>query len=178
MRLYKCFDKGLINRYGVKFELNKLYHTDGEIKFGNDGNGFHMCTYLEDTFRYFDAMNGEVEVCLVNGTGDYVKRDDENNDSFDMYVYENMVIEHIYTREELFDYAMNLPEHRLKRFISLYRFTEEERRRLIDKYRGNSYILNFIDYYQNGNDKAFDSEYDKKAKIRSWLNLKKVLNLI
>ena len=44
---FKCFNKGLINRYGMQFELNKVYHCDGEIIFGNHGNGFHMCKYLE-----------------------------------------------------------------------------------------------------------------------------------
>ncbi len=163
MRLYKCFKKGLVNRYGVKFELNKMYHTDGEISFGNDGNGYHMCTYLEDTLRYFNAMNGEVEICLVDGSGKYIKRDDEDNDFFDMYAFENMVILHVYSRSEIFEYAINLPEYRLKRFISLYKLTDDEKSRMIDKYNGNSDILKYIDYYQNGNKEAF-SNGDKKYK--------------
>ena len=44
---YKCFNKGLINRYGKKFEVGKIYHQDGDIKFGINGNGFHMCSNLE-----------------------------------------------------------------------------------------------------------------------------------
>lgn len=30
---YKCFDKGLINRYGEKFEIGKIYHVVGIVKF-------------------------------------------------------------------------------------------------------------------------------------------------
>lgn len=30
---YKCFDKGLINRYGKKFEIGKIYHVVGIVKF-------------------------------------------------------------------------------------------------------------------------------------------------
>ena len=40
---YKAFDKGLINRYGTKFEVGKIYIAEGAIKFGNQGNGFHLC---------------------------------------------------------------------------------------------------------------------------------------
>ena len=74
---YKCFDKELINRYGTIFEVGKLYHSDNEIKFGNDGNGFHVCKRLEDTLRYFDAMNGEVDIAKVKCYGNYQKYEDE-----------------------------------------------------------------------------------------------------
>ena len=43
-----------------KFELYKLYSTEGKIKYGLEGNGYHFCKYLEDTLRYYDAMNDEV----------------------------------------------------------------------------------------------------------------------
>ena len=61
---FKVFDYGLINRYGFKYELNKTYHTDGELRFGIDGNGFHMCKNIEDTLRYFDAFNDNIRICL------------------------------------------------------------------------------------------------------------------
>ena len=60
---YKCFNEDLTNRYGFKFEVGNTYKVDGIIKFGIDGNGFHMCERLEDTLRYFDAMNLDVSVC-------------------------------------------------------------------------------------------------------------------
>ena len=73
---YKCFNKGLTNRYGYKFEVGKEYIRTGEIKFGNNGNGFHFCKNIEDTFRYFNAMEEEVEICLVIGHGTYEKYED------------------------------------------------------------------------------------------------------
>ncbi len=57
---YKCFNSDLTNRYGSKFEVGKTYHAKGDIKFGNNGNGFHMCKNMEDTLRYFDAFNDNV----------------------------------------------------------------------------------------------------------------------
>ena len=58
------FNDDLTNRYGTKFEVGKTYHANGDIKFGNDGNGFHMCKNIEDTLRYFDAFNDNIRICL------------------------------------------------------------------------------------------------------------------
>ena len=66
---YKCFNKDLLNRYGKKFRLGKIYITEGSIKFGNSGNGFHLCKNMENTFRYFDAMNENVDICKVRASG-------------------------------------------------------------------------------------------------------------
>ena len=38
---FKCFEKGIINRYGQKMELDKMYEIKGEPKFMKQG--FHMC---------------------------------------------------------------------------------------------------------------------------------------
>ena len=54
---YKGFNKDFTNRYGDKFEIGKIYHADSEIKWGNKGNGFHLCTNIEDCFRYVDPNN-------------------------------------------------------------------------------------------------------------------------
>ncbi len=77
---YKCFNKGLINRYGTKFCIEKTYHCDKQIKFGNNGHGFHVCKRLEDTLRYFDAMNKEVDICIVECYGKYDKQEDDYYD--------------------------------------------------------------------------------------------------
>ena len=53
---YKCFNENLTNRYNTKFEIGKIYHVNGNIKFGNNGNGFHICKNLEDTLRYFNSF--------------------------------------------------------------------------------------------------------------------------
>lgn len=89
---YKCFNDDLTNRYGTKFEVGKTYHANGDIKFGNDGNGFHMCKNIEDTLRYFDAFNDNIRICLVYGFGEFNEYDDEYNGYYDMYSYEYLTI--------------------------------------------------------------------------------------
>ena len=64
---YKCFNKDMTNRYGVAFLVGGIYSSDKVPKFGNEGHGFHFCKNLEDTFRYFPAMEEEVSVCMVRG---------------------------------------------------------------------------------------------------------------
>ena len=47
IKCYKAFNKDRTNRYGMKFEEGKAYHTDGDIKCGLiyeafNGNGFQV----------------------------------------------------------------------------------------------------------------------------------------
>ena len=75
---YKAFDSKTNNRYGMHFEESKVYKVDGDIKFGNHGNGYHMCSRLEDTLRYVD-MNDDFVIAEVIGFGDMVLSEDEYN---------------------------------------------------------------------------------------------------
>ena len=161
---YKCFDKGLINRYGIKYEVGKLYHCDGQITFGNNGNGFHVCKRLEDTLRYFDAMNKEIDIAKVKCYGKYEEYEDDYNGYYDMYAYEYMEIEKVLTREEIINYGLKLYEFRAKRFISLYKLTPEEINLFKEKYQNNIDILNTIAYYQEG-DKEVYNHYIKSRKL-------------
>ena len=90
---YKCFNKDLINRYGKKFEVGKIYIASGILMFGNKGNGFHLCKNIEDTFKFFDTSNKDICVCKVTGSGNIIKYDDEDTEYFDMYCVEEIKIE-------------------------------------------------------------------------------------
>ena len=92
---YKCFNKDKTNRYGMPFEDNTHYHMDGDINFGNDGNGFHMCTHLSDVFRYFDTKNDNFIVAKVIGWGEYQKRDlpDDFEGYYDMFCVSDIYID-------------------------------------------------------------------------------------
>ena len=57
---FKCFNKGLVNNYNKSFRINEIYHINNKINYGINGNGFHMCTNLEDTLRYYDTFNKNV----------------------------------------------------------------------------------------------------------------------
>ena len=75
---FKAFDSKTNNRYGMHFEEKKVYSVDGNIKFGTCGNGYHMCTNLEDTLRYVDNYD-DIVIGEVIGFGDIDQYDDEYN---------------------------------------------------------------------------------------------------
>ena len=149
---FKCFNRGLVNRYGEKFEPGIKYHAPGEIKYHQ--NGFHMCANLEDTLRYFDAMNDEVEIARVLGFGSIDTYDDEYNGFYDMYATEYMEILQVLSHDEIINYALKLTPERVKRFISLFKLTKEEQETFKGKFNNPS-VLMTLEYYQNNNDKVY-----------------------
>lgn len=162
---YKCFKKGLVNRYGIKFEIGKIYHCDKEIKFGNDGHGFHMCKRMEDTFRYFDAFNNEIDICLVTGYGKYDTCDDDYYDYYDMYAFEYMTIDKVLSREEIIAYGLSLDTYRVRRFIQTFKLSPKEIIMFKKQFKNDYETLNYLAYYQDGNVNAFDEKYTKQRKL-------------
>lgn len=157
---YKCFNKNLLNRYGKKFKLGKIYITDGAIKFGNSGNGFHMCKNMEDTFRYFDAMNQEVELSLVKGSGTIVEYYDDYYGYYDMYAVEKLEILKVLSRSEIIEYALGLNDERLKRFLSGIKLTPDEIESIL-KLHSSKDIKDTIDYYQKKKTDVYRRNYGR-----------------
>jgi len=152
---YKCFNKDMTNRYGKKLEVGKIYSTNNEVKFGNDGHGFHFCKNIEDTFRYFDAMNEEVSICLVRGFGNIDEFEDDHNGYYDMYASENIEIIKELSREEIITIGLNLYPDRAKRFVSGIRLSDDEIEMFKEKYKTSTQVLKTIDYYQLGDKDAY-----------------------
>ena len=123
---YKAFNEGLINRYGVKFEQGLTYSIPGTARFGNDGNGFHLCTYLEDTLRYFDALEENIDICRVLGSGDMHVYNDDYYGYYDMYAVSQLKILHLLSKEEILAETNKMWFERLKRFIMGYRISQSE----------------------------------------------------
>ena len=103
VRGYKAFNIDATNRYGKPFTEGETYQVEGEIKFGNDGNGYHMCTALSDVFRYVDATEKNVLVAEVTGRGEYAKYDDIYYGYYDMYSFEEITIDRFMTRDEIIE---------------------------------------------------------------------------
>lgn len=121
---YKGFNKDFTNRYGDKFEVGKVYHADGEIKWGNYGNGFHLCMHIEDCFRYVDP---DISVITeVIGFGKMEEYEDDYYGYYDMYVCENLKIVRVISREEIISMMLNTYDLRKERFIRDFNLTEEE----------------------------------------------------
>ena len=146
---YKCFKKDLTNHYGMKFEIGKTYHTTGPIKFGNDGNGFHMCQNFYDTFRYF--LNEEEPVlCLVEGSGNIEEYDDDYYGYYNMYAVETLKIIRIVEREEIINLSLKLANFNLIKILQTFKLTIEEIILFKEYFENNEYILKAISNYQEG----------------------------
>lgn len=158
---FKCFDKELRNRYGFKFEVGNTYSTLGDIKFGNFGNGYHMCKNIEDTLRYFDGMEDEVAICEVIGTGNIVIFSDEYNGYYDMYSVEKLEVVRLLTRGEIIDMALSFNEFRVSRFLMGYRLTSDELVMFRDKFNASKMVLDVISYYQYGDKDVYVRKYRK-----------------
>ena len=153
---YKCFNEGLINRYCFSFEVDKEYHIDGDIKY--QSNGFHMCKNLEDTLRYFDTFNENVDIAKVVGYGEVYTYDDEYNGFYDMYATEYIKLLQVLSRKEIINYALNLPEEQVKRFISLYKLNNDEILLFNEKFNKFNDVLMAIEYYQEHNTKVYEKK--------------------
>ena len=92
-------NKNMNNRYGMTFEEGKEYSVSGEIVFGNLGNGFHFCQRLEDTLRYVNAMNGDVLLAEVIGSGEIKEGYDDYYGYYDMYVASDLKVVRVLDRD-------------------------------------------------------------------------------
>lgn len=159
---YKAFNKDITNRYGIAFEEGMSYYSSGKPKFGNTGNGFHFCENLEDTLRYFPAMDEEIRIAEVTGFGDIVTENDEYYGYYDMHASSNIRIDKILDRQEIIDIFLDdkVSDQRLLRFVSLFKLTEKEMEAFIDKRSSCGLLIPTLEYYQCGDKDAFSRYYD------------------
>ena len=161
---YKCFNKGLVNSYGSKFNLGEIYVAQGIIKYGTNGNGFHLCKNMEDTFRYFDTFSEEVDVCLVKGSGIIKKFCDEYNGYYDLYCVEKLEILEQLSRLQIIENGLKLDDIKVQRFISTFQLTKEEIKLFKEKYKRFERVLNAIAYYQEGDKTIYEDSIKQYRK--------------
>ncbi len=145
MKGYKALKKGLINRYGFQYEVGKTYELNGELKWRN--NGFHFCSYPEDTLRYVNAFKDEIEIVRVDGRGEISITNDEYYGFYDMCASSIIEILGVIPREEYFKEIIDSGViHRIERLITLMKLTDEEKNIILNNY---SDLEPLIIYYQN-----------------------------
>lgn len=145
---YKAFNKDKTNRYGKKFIAGQVYHNNDDVlKFGNNGQGFHMCTSLCDVFRYFDS---DANVAKVIGFGNCLCYNDEYYGYYNMYVTANLYIEKFLTREEIITEMLNSSNFDVKKFLITFTLTDTEKKLFLEKFKNNIEITNVILCYQFG----------------------------
>lgn len=159
---YKAFNKDLTNRYGKHFNAGRLYEVDGPVKFGNEGNGFHMCTTLADVFRYVDAINDEVKVAKVIGSGEMVSYNDEYEGYYDMYACSKMYVSRFLSREEILFIICSSSNHDIIKFLRTYKLNEKELEFMVSKFKDNPVVYKGIMYYQYGHKDVYDCNCDMK----------------
>lgn len=160
---YKAFSENRVNRYGYQFNEGKHYRVNGDISFGNYGNGFHFCTNIEDTFRYVDAMNSKVELAEVIGSGEMVKYNDEYYGYYDMYAASDLDVVRFLSRKEIVEhFLINANSLAVRRFVSTFKLTEEEIVLFKYKFFDDIDILNAIKYYQENDKDVYSKEVDFK----------------
>lgn len=143
---YKIFNKDLTNRYGKKFEIGNIYSIEGDISFGNYGNGFHMCKNLCDAFRYYDSE--ECCVAKVEGYGDYIVYDDEYYGYYDMYSVRSIKLIELLSREDIIDMMLNDNNYNIVKFIKTFKMNKYETKLFLDKYNNSYDIIRNLFYYQ------------------------------
>lgn len=165
---YKAFKKGLLNKYGRPFIVGEVYSKNPDnLVFGENGHGYHMCSKLADTFRFFNPVFDN-DYCEVVGFGNNVKQDDFVYDSDSMYVVEKFKIVRVLSREDIFKYVLDSDIDEFRRFLELYPFSVEElnilRNILIN--RESSYLELFNNTNQNGDILSFkrNPKYLRKVK--------------
>ena len=160
---YKCFNGDLTNRYGAQFEVGKEYQKTN-IKFGNDGHGYHMCKNLVDTFRFFDSE--DCVVAEVTGWGKYEKYDDDYYGYDDMYAFEHMRIERVLSRDDIIEIMLNSYTQTVKRFIQTFKLTPEEVELFHNKFNSNKSddleVLRYLLYYCVGDTDVFNKNRSKE----------------
>ncbi len=145
---YKAFNKDSTNRYGKPFTEGETYIVTGELQFGNDGNGFHMCTSLCDVFRYVNATEDDVLVAEVIGRGERVRRDDDYYGYYDMYCFRELTIDRFISREEIIERMLSAPSYEVKKFLATFRLSENEKTRFLRQFREDLETMKHILYYQ------------------------------
>lgn len=157
---YKVFYKGLKDSFGNEHTLGKKYKLDEEVKWSQ--NGFHFCKRPEDTLRNFDDFNNELEIALIEASGNIVEYDDEYYGYYDMFASSEYKIIRVMSRDEIVRNVLTSRNIlRQKRLLERMRLTESQ----LKHFKGLSIELDdVISYYQYHDTEVYQRKYKK-----SWL---------
>lgn len=126
IRGYKAFHHGLLNKYGMEFELGKIYCKDAStLKFGESGHGYHLAESLADTFRFFNPIH-ENDYCEVVASGKILRVDNHLYHSAPMYVAEKLQIVKILSREDILQLVGCADMDEIRRYLALFPFQKME----------------------------------------------------
>jgi hypothetical protein len=142
---FKAFNSNKTNRYGMSFDEGKAYHASGEISFGNDGNGFHICKHLSDVFRFFDSE--DVIVARVIGSGEIVEAElhDWTEPYIEMYAVSDLYVDSFLNREEIINEMKKASSSDVIKFFATYNVKEDEALQILRSNKVNTKKIIGID---------------------------------
>ena len=156
MKGYKLLDDNMVNQYGYKYELGKMYYLNGDLVWSK--NGFHFCTHVEDTLRYAKDKNG-FTITEVEGFGNIICGDEYGDNAYydftGLYASDIFIINRIIPRQEVIEMVVNtkIPD-RINRLVMLTKLKEDEIQFIRDHINDRN-VNAYIDYYQYGDTEAF-----------------------
>lgn len=166
---YKSVDKNYKDISGNIVEENKTYHVDGNVIYGNGGNGYHFAKKLEDTLRYQlsdEDFLTRPNIAKVIGFGDIVESFDGYYGYYELYAAESIKILKYLKEDEIIAYALKLNETRMLRFVSLYRLNSDEIKLFKNKYLSVDLALLYYQMKIRNTYELFHSNnYEKVKKL-------------
>jgi hypothetical protein len=165
---YKAFAADGTNMYGEVLEAGKKYHRDGEITYGQKGNGYHLAYSLEDTLKFCTldkrGLVSKPMIAMVIATGDIVSSNVPDNDYigyYDLFACSDLEVVKFLTREEIISYGLRLSYDSRRRFITYFELTPEEMMLFWDKMGiDNEYIL--ISQFGLSYEQAYENRNNSK----------------
>ena len=148
---YKAFHN-MKDRNGTTYEIGETYTIDGDAKYQE--RGFHFCEKLEDVLRFYDGFSDNINICLVEGSGNIDTYNDEYYEYFDMHSASAITILKELSREEIINTVLEQNIHSIMRFISGFKLTQKEIKAISAEYK-EQIIKDYIDYYQHEDKTAF-----------------------
>src|SRR5574343_658878 len=159
MRGYKFMESDMTCR-GFQYEIGKEYSLKDELMICR--NGFHFCENPFDCLEYYDNIEGDKRLFLVEATGDVIRTDDKS------VTNKIKIIEEIKNIEKFFDENMDNFKVDLN-YISIHQKLSEE---FIEKYIDKVVDLNYISKYQTLSERFIEKYIDKVNWIYISINQK------
>ena len=164
---YKGLKKGNMTHFGDVLEEGVTYSVEGPLKVGlrngEEGNGYHMCEYLSDVFRFFP--NEKPIIAFVEGSDENIEYSDDYYGNLGMHVCRSIKILKILSREEVIDTILDSGEMNIVNYLRTDKLNEEETDKFLDCCRSYPIILEEILYSQKGYKDIFRNRIQAKDLI-------------
>lgn len=157
MKGFMCFYEDMTDLQNDSYEIGKTYKEEDK------GKKYVIYENLEDSLRNYHAEINDVIICIVEGLEGGRKIEDTQSEYIERYEFEKIKILKEVPREFIIEYALNLYEFRLMRFLQSFKLTDEEKDKFRLKFGSDLRMKSTIDYYINGKKDAYKEEIKNKS---------------